>query len=811
MSDAPPSKKVKTEAAAPALAGDDPFAWTATLSNGLEMPLVGFGTYKLKEGECRGAVRHALARGYKLIDTAHVYGGGKTEPAVGKAAEGSDAFVITKQWRGFHGYAETKKCLDQSLRRLGRDRVDLLLIHWPGPGYSAMGRSKERVAKEGIEWEAVDFFDNKTVCDLIESKRPFVGLLAYLEEETLMPQGTDATFYGKISTHLTTHAHFDVPSGNAALGSVREKNIFTIKHYAGDVIYSAHLLLEKNRDSLYVDLLECAGASKSAYVASLFPEAGEKASARKRPPTAATQFRTSMGDLVATLTKCTPHYIRTIKPNDEKRAGLFDEDRVRHQVRYLGLLENVRVRRAGYAFRQPLQLFVDRFRVLCPLTWPHSQLSGDVKREASAILSECAVSDDAYKFGTTKLFVRKPLTLFALEELRARRLHDVARMLQTAFRAYASRKYFLELREQAQGIFSGQKRRRGSWALYFLGDYIHAAESAELTRVLSKRAESRILFADIAEKVNRKRKSQARALVVTEAALYTMTPGTFKLTNRVPLEAVKGIAMSTYADGFFILRIAPGLKDVPADLIMCSVRKAEILTMLVSLAREAGRELALQFSDRLEYRSKKSSGFFGSSGLETRVMTFSEDTRLGNQVVVAELDEASLAEKGSGPLSIRVSPALGSLASIQLNASTPKVKTAWDVKAVSKQQPPPKKRNSLNGLGHAAGGGAGGGGYGQRTFGGGGEAALPARHPPLAAAAPAKAPPLPPPPTNRRQTFSSFPLAQGIHAFTAADSEQLSFGTGAVLHILEQGSTEWWTAELDGKVGLVPSNRVKLL
>ena len=82
--------------------------------------------------------------------------------------------------------------------------------------------------------------------------------------------------------------------------------------------------------------------------------------------------------------------------------------------------------------------------------------------------------------------MRKPLTLFALEELRARRLHDVARMLQTMYRAFASRKYFLELREQAQGIFSGQKRRRGSWALYFLGDYVHAAASAELTRALSK-------------------------------------------------------------------------------------------------------------------------------------------------------------------------------------------------------------------------------------------------------------------------------------------------------------------------------------
>ena len=51
----------------------------------------------------------------------------------------------------FHGYEETTKCLAQSLRRLGVDKVDLLLMHWPGPGYSAMGRSKERIRKEGIE------------------------------------------------------------------------------------------------------------------------------------------------------------------------------------------------------------------------------------------------------------------------------------------------------------------------------------------------------------------------------------------------------------------------------------------------------------------------------------------------------------------------------------------------------------------------------------------------------------------------------------------------------------------------------------
>ena len=134
------------------LTNGPPTAWTAELNNGLRMPVLGYGTYKLKEDQVGGCVRKAVDVGYKLIDTAHVYGGGKTEPQVGKAlAKDKSTFVITKQWRGFHGYAETKKCLDQSLKRLGRSSVDLLLMHWPGPGYSAMGRSKERIAKEGIQ------------------------------------------------------------------------------------------------------------------------------------------------------------------------------------------------------------------------------------------------------------------------------------------------------------------------------------------------------------------------------------------------------------------------------------------------------------------------------------------------------------------------------------------------------------------------------------------------------------------------------------------------------------------------------------
>ena len=113
-------KKAKTATTfTPSDLKGEPTAWTAELNNGLRMPVLGYGTYKLKEDQVGGCVRKAVDVGYKLIDTAHVYGGGKTEPAVGKAlAKDKNVFVITKQWRGFHGHKETTKCLDQSLRGL---------------------------------------------------------------------------------------------------------------------------------------------------------------------------------------------------------------------------------------------------------------------------------------------------------------------------------------------------------------------------------------------------------------------------------------------------------------------------------------------------------------------------------------------------------------------------------------------------------------------------------------------------------------------------------------------------------------------
>ena len=110
-------------------------------------------------------------------------------------------------------------------------------------------------------------------------------------------------------------------------------------HFAG--------FLDKNTDTLSRDLIEVAGASTSKLLADLFPEAKE-AHDMHRPITAGSQFRTDMQGLMDTLMKCDPHYVRCIKPNDNKQGGVFDVPRVAHQVRYLGLLEVLKVRRAGF-------------------------------------------------------------------------------------------------------------------------------------------------------------------------------------------------------------------------------------------------------------------------------------------------------------------------------------------------------------------------------------------------------------------------------------------------------------------------------
>ncbi|VEN53868.1 unnamed protein product [Callosobruchus maculatus] len=152
----------------------------------------------------------------------------------------------------------------------------------------------------------------------------------------------------------------------------------------------------------------------------------------KRPPTAGTLFKNSMQALVQNLQSKEPHYVRCIKPNEIKSATAFDDERVRHQVSYLGLVENVRVRRAGFAYRQRYDRFLKRYKMISQFTWPNFR-SGTDKDAVRVIMDEKKFTDDV-KYGKTKIFIRSPKTLFALENARNELIPGIVTLIQKTWR-----------------------------------------------------------------------------------------------------------------------------------------------------------------------------------------------------------------------------------------------------------------------------------------------------------------------------------------------------------------------------------------
>jgi 2,5-diketo-D-gluconate reductase A len=108
---------------------------TVTLANGIDMPALGLGTSPMNDEETQATVAAAVRAGYRLIDTAENYG---NERGVGRGIKASgvdrdDVFVTTKFNERWHGFEEAQKAFANSAERLGLDRIDLLLIHWPNP------------------------------------------------------------------------------------------------------------------------------------------------------------------------------------------------------------------------------------------------------------------------------------------------------------------------------------------------------------------------------------------------------------------------------------------------------------------------------------------------------------------------------------------------------------------------------------------------------------------------------------------------------------------------------------------------------
>ncbi|KAK2173145.1 hypothetical protein NP493_899g00038 [Ridgeia piscesae] len=309
---------------------------------------------------------------------------------------------------------------------------------------------QEEYLKEGIEWEPVTYFDNKIICELVESK-PY-GIIALLDEECLRPgDPTDASFLKKMSGILKRHPHFLSHETTDFQGrkTIRREE-FRLVHYAGEVTYSVNGFLEKNSDLLFRDLKQVMASTKNSITSACFSL--DELDSKKRPETVVTQFKGSLGALMEALLFKEPSYVRCIKPNDEKNPGVFMEEIVRHQVKYLGLMENLRVRRAGFAYRRPYDIFLRRYKSLCPATWPN--YSGPAREGVQLLCDHLEYDSNNYKMGKTKIFIRFPRVLFTTEDKLQLRKEELAASIQAMYKGVLQQRKYLKLRAAVTKIAS---------------------------------------------------------------------------------------------------------------------------------------------------------------------------------------------------------------------------------------------------------------------------------------------------------------------------------------------------------------------
>eukprot|EP00457_Paulinella_chromatophora_P000941 gb/GEZN01000943.1/.p1 GENE.gb/GEZN01000943.1/~~gb/GEZN01000943.1/.p1 ORF type:complete len:1030 (+),score=139.44 gb/GEZN01000943.1/:99-3188(+) len=610
---------------------------------------------------------------------------------------------------------------------------------------------QEEYKAEGIQWEPVDYFNNKIVCDLIEKKPK--GIIAFLDEQCVIGQGSDEKFLDALARNLATHKHFIRKTG------VKDnRDEFTIKHYAGDVNYNSTGFVDKNKDLIWKDILELGESSKLSAMTKMFPAGGSGRMGKARPITAGTHFKQQVAALVTLLNQCTPHYVRCIKPNSKKMGGLHDDELVLHQIKYLGLLENVRVRRAGFAYRQHYDVFLRRYKMVCPQTWPF--WTGDAQEGCQLILESMGLSSGhAWQAGKTKIFIREPKDLFALEEKRDEKLNDVVTMIQKTWRAWQHRKYFLEMREKALGVFGKEKlRRKVSVSRYPRGDYIQAQEHPSAQDLLHRDG-AKFRFADHVEKINRKRVSQERIIMLSSRHIYNLKPKKNKWIQqrRIDIANIEAISLSPKADGFLVLHV---LNEY--DYVYSLDRKTEFVTALKQdYETVAQKPLVLRIQDNIPYKLKK-----------------------GGQLTLTFKDNASIATVKHGPDPANKQNYLVEVGPIE----------CVNERYIASLAPKKMQKSS---------------GEKPKMFLGSREAKSPEKKQTTTAESAAKqaAALKTPPPVQRKKNEV---WAKAMDDYTGEEGE-LTFKGGAKILIIEQHPSGWWTGQIGQTIGYVPNTYLEVL
>uniref|UniRef100_A0A673L1K4 Unconventional myosin-X-like n=1 Tax=Sinocyclocheilus rhinocerous TaxID=307959 RepID=A0A673L1K4_9TELE len=234
------------------------------------------------------------------------------------------------------------------------------------------------------------------------------------------------------------------------------------------VLYDVRGILEKNRDTFRDDILNMLKDSRLDFIYDLFERVGSrngdetlKMGTARRKPTVSSQFRDSLHALMATLSASNPFFVRCIKPNMEKNANKFDADVVLNQLRYSGMLETVKIRRAGFPVRRTFQDFLSRYTMILR----DKNHTADERTKCADLLTKYDVTKKEWQLGKTKVFLKEALEQ-RLEKEREEVRTAAGMVIRAHILSYVARKNYKKVRTSTITI---QKNYRAHfWRQAFL-------------------------------------------------------------------------------------------------------------------------------------------------------------------------------------------------------------------------------------------------------------------------------------------------------------------------------------------------------
>merc|ERR1719419_1001251 len=317
---------------------------------------------------------------------------------------------------------------------------------------------QEEYVKEGLDWANVDFgMDLQKCIDMFEKP---MALLAIFEEESLFPKATDETFCAKLHANLLGKwENFAKPNPRPDPDAH-----FAIVHYAATVSYNLTGWLEKNKDPLNDTIVEMIKNGGNGLMIQCFAdhpgqpmEAPKDDGGRKKKgggKTVSSYFKGQLDDLMTTLYKTEPHFIRCVVPNTHKIPGGVEPGLVMHQYQCNGVLAGIAICRKGFPNKMLYPEFKGRYNILAA-----KAVAKNDKGAAGAVMDVIKLDKEKFRLGHTKVFFRAGI-LGWMEEAREDKIGSVLSWLQAGARGKSSRMNFKKLQDQKLALYCCQRAIR---------------------------------------------------------------------------------------------------------------------------------------------------------------------------------------------------------------------------------------------------------------------------------------------------------------------------------------------------------------